>query len=744
MPASHPEAATTLIRRVMRTRLSSFVTLAQAAFAGSPALCGLLRNANLVAVVLAVATLLSLSQPAPAQFTGQGALTGSGVVGNTFEGNSSVALSADGNTALFGGPGNNSNAGAAWVFTRSAGVWTQQTQIVSPDPAALFGNAVALSADGNTALIGGPGDNSNAGAVWVFTRSAGVWTQQAKLVSPDPAAQFGNAVALSTDASTALIGGPGDGTNVGAAWVFTYSSGMWSQQAKLLASDAAGQALQGFSVSLSGDGNTAMVGGYGDNTNTGAAWIFTRSGSVWSQQGSKLVGTGAVGQAQQGYSVALSGDGSTAMMGGPFDNSQVGATWPFTNSGGTWTQQGAKLVGSGFPTGPFSEPPEQGFSVALSSDGNSALIGGPYAGTRSGGFGPDGATWVFASSGGAWTQQQMLVSNTANLPPEQGSSVALSGDEKTILVGGDLVGQAYVFVERPLADTHDFNGDFRSDILWQNSGGSLAMWLMNGGQVLQSASIATLFGSYSPGSAIIGQHDFNGDGNADILWRDSNGNDWITFMNGVTPYSNPRVLGSIPTNFSVVGTGDLNGDGLGDLLWRDSNTGSLSAWLSSAAGYTTTDFGVVPSTWTVAGEGDGYILWRDTAGDVALWLLQGGAVTQSLGLGNVPSNFLVAGVGDFNGDGFIDILWNDANSGTLSIWFLGATGVQSAAAIGTVTSNWNVAQIGDYDGDGMSDILWLDTSGDLAMWLMNGAQVSSSISLGNVGTTWQVLNLNSN
>jgi hypothetical protein len=331
---------------------------------------------------------------------------------------------------------------------------------------------------------------------------------------------------------------------------------------------------------------------------------------------------------------------------------------------------------------------------------------------------------------------------------QQTSSVALSANGNTAQSGGPA-NNSNGFAVFSLALTHDFNGDFRSDILWQNAGGGLAIWLMNGGQVLQSAAITSLGPTYSTSSSsIIGQHGV-GNTSAKIFWRDSNGNDWITFMNGVNPYSSSNfLLGAIPTNFSLVGTGDLNSDAIADPLWHDSNNGILSAWLSDRnnfADYSTTSFGVIQSNWTIAAEGNGYILWRDTAGDVALWLLQGGGqVTQSLGLGTVPNNFIIAGVGDFNGDDFIDILWNDGNTGNLSIWFLGATGVQSAAAVGTVTGSWNVAQTGDYDGDSKSDILWLDTSGNLAMWLMNGATVSSSIALGNVGTSWQVLNLNSN
>jgi len=112
--------------------------------------------------------------------------------------------------------------------------------------------------------------------------------------------------------------------------VFTRSGGVWTQQAKLIGSDAFGPfgVLQGFSVSLSGDGDTLIVGGPGDNGEVGAAWVFTRSGGVWNQQ-AKLVGTRAVGPASQGWSVSISGDGNTAIVGGPADNDRDGAAWVF-------------------------------------------------------------------------------------------------------------------------------------------------------------------------------------------------------------------------------------------------------------------------------------------------------------------------------------------------------------------------------------------------------------------------------
>jgi hypothetical protein len=156
------------------------------------------------------------------------------------------------------------------------------------------------------------------------------------------------------------------------------------QGSKLVGTGAVGAAQQGDSGALSSDGNTAIVGGYTDNSNTGAAWVYTRSGGVWTQQGSKLVGTGAVGAAQQGLSFALSSDGNTAIVGGPTDNSSAGAVWVYTRSGGVWTQQGSKLVGTG-----AVGAARQGQSVALSSDGNTAIVGGQSDNSSA------GATWVF-------------------------------------------------------------------------------------------------------------------------------------------------------------------------------------------------------------------------------------------------------------------------------------------------------------------------------------------------------------
>jgi hypothetical protein len=492
-------------RRFAKERLMSTIDAARTARAGGAVATTSRPNwssavAKAVASVLVFAAPVCAARPASAQFTQQGQkLFGTGAVGAAEQG-SSVALSGDGDTAIVGGPADNSNAGAAWVFSQNGGVWTQagpkligngaggttlegrsvalsadgDTAIVGgPENnsnagaawvfslganldlfgsgaagAAAQGYSVALSASGNTAIVGGPSANSSAGAAWVFTRSGSTWTPQGPKLSGGGAvggAEQGFSVALSADGNTAIVGGPYDNSQVGAVWVFTQSSGVWTQQgSKLVASDAVGAANQGQSVALSADGNTAIVGGPYDNSGVaGAAWVFTRSSNgAWTQQGLKLVGSGAVAPDLQGSSVALSADGNTAIVGGYVDNSGVGAAWVFTRSGSTWSQQGSKLVGTG-----AAGAAGQGYSVALSADGNTAIIGG-YS-DNSG----IGATWVFTRSGGVWTQQgSKLVGNGAVNTPndaQQGSSVALSADGTTALVGGPYdnaqAGAAWVF-----------------------------------------------------------------------------------------------------------------------------------------------------------------------------------------------------------------------------------------------------------------------------------------------------------
>ncbi|HUX95513.1 MAG TPA: T9SS type A sorting domain-containing protein [Bacteroidales bacterium] len=380
-------------------------------------------------------------------------LVGTGGVAGIQRQGMSVSLSADGNTAIVGGYGDNDYIGAAWIYTRNNGTWTQQgNKLVANDfvGKAQQGVSVSLSADGNTAIVGGNGDNSNIGAAWIYTRTGSTWSQQGKKLEGNDdigASSHGNSVSLSADGNTAIVGGFRDNSNIGAAWIYTRTGSTWTQQgSKLVGTNSIGYSYQGYSVSISADGNTAIIGGNGDNSNIGAAWIFTRSGSIWTQQGNKLIGTDYIGENNiyQGQSVSLSADGSTAIVGGRADKVAIGAAWVYTRTGNTWTQQGNKLVGTGYS----GSSPRQGYSVGLSADGNTAIIGG---------YGDDssiGAAWIFTRSSGIWSQQgDKLVGTVAAENQYQGCSVSLSTDGNTAIVGGygdnNGKGAAWVFAPLP-------------------------------------------------------------------------------------------------------------------------------------------------------------------------------------------------------------------------------------------------------------------------------------------------------
>ncbi len=351
-------------------------------------------------------------------------LIGNGASGLTITAQgSSIAISADGNTLIEGGDGDNGFTGAAWIFTRDKnGVWSQQGNklvgsnfitvgTASPEQ----GYAVSISADGNTAIIGGRRDSNYVGAAWIFTRSNNVWTDQQKLIGTGyiinindqgfivrGSVQMGSSVALSADGNTALIGGPDDNDGIGAVWVFTRSGNTWIQQGEKLLGTGGNRSVyggiqQGTSVAASADGNTIIIGapfdldtastGEATYDNNGALWIFTRSGNTWTQQGNKLFASDAF-NAEEGWSVSISADGNTTIAGGPTDNGYFGGAWVYTRNNGIWKQSSNKLLGTGY-VGASS----QGWSVGISEDGNTAIVGGPedY-------YQEQGAVWVYADT----------------------------------------------------------------------------------------------------------------------------------------------------------------------------------------------------------------------------------------------------------------------------------------------------------------------------------------------------------
>ena len=291
----------------------------------------------------------------------QAKLTASdGIVGDQF--GMSVALS--GNTAVVGARYQNGWIGAAYVFVRNGTSWTQQAKLTASDgtPLDYFGQSVAVS--GDTAVVGAWGKDGDTGVAYVFVRNGTAWTQQAKLTASDRQGgdYFGYSVAVSGD--TAVAGAEWEYASSGAVYVFVRSGSSWAEQAKFTVTRAGNEYL-GDSVAV--DGDTVLAGAHGDYAWTGAAYVFVRNGTVWTEQ-AKLTASDGAANDVAGISVAL--DADTAQVGAPGNNGATGAAYIFLRNGTNWTQQ-AKLTASGGVAGD-----QFGASAALSGD--RAVAGAPF------------------------------------------------------------------------------------------------------------------------------------------------------------------------------------------------------------------------------------------------------------------------------------------------------------------------------------------------------------------------------
>ena len=358
-----------------------------------------------------------------------------------------------------------------------------------------FGAAMALSGDGNTLAVGARREDGNAnginnpsdeaapsaGAVYVFRRVGGVWSQEAyvKASSSDPDDLFGYSLSLSNDGNTLAVGAifedssttgintaPDEAAaDAGAAYVFARSGSTWSQQAYVKASNTGSLDRFGYSVALSGDGDTLAVGAAGEASNAtgingdqtnnslggaGAVYVFTRSAGTWSQQ-AYVKASNTDGGDEFGSSVALSADGNTLAVGAaledgagtgvnPTPNNALvdsGAVYVFARNAGVWSQQAYVKASNTGVLDLF------GTSVALSGDGNTLAVGAPQEDSNATGVGGGsnelasnaGAVYVLTRSGTTWTPQAYVKASNTGALDNFGVSVALSSDGSTLAVG---------------------------------------------------------------------------------------------------------------------------------------------------------------------------------------------------------------------------------------------------------------------------------------------------------------------
>lgn len=340
-----------------------------------------------------------------------------------------VAL--DGSTALVGAWNRHSGTGAAYVFTEQHGRWTEQAELTAAGgkPGDWFGSTVAL--DGDTAVVGAP-RAAGTGAAYIFIRQGRHWMQQDRITANDsaPADWFGRTVALS--ANTLVVGAWYKHDDLGAAYVFVRHGSHWTQQAELSAGDAKEGDYFGTAVALNMD--TALVGAAGADDTAGTAYVFERHGSSWSQQAELHASDG---QCCAAFGAAVAVDGDQVVVGAPQARGGSGEAYVFVRQNGGWRQQTELRAGDGKPGDWF------GWTVTVKGD--TALIGAWYK------LGATGAAYAFAHGGNGWRQQAELRATDGRSGDSFGSSVALSGSVGLVGAGfrDHATGAVYVFALPP-------------------------------------------------------------------------------------------------------------------------------------------------------------------------------------------------------------------------------------------------------------------------------------------------------
>jgi hypothetical protein len=301
----------------------------------------------------------------------------------------------------------------------------------------------------------------------------------------------------------------------------------------------------------------------------------------------------------------------------------------------------------------------------------------------------------------------------------------------------------------------DFNADGKSDVLWRNDSGEIYAWNSQSGQ---GAFLGQSLGNPGLGWHLQDVADYSGDGKADILWRNNAGDFYVykSDAGAEVSFTGQSVSYVDPVWAVVPQAGDFNGDGRADILFRNTATGEVYVWNSQtgspAVNFLGQSLGTVGTDWSIKGVGDfngdgrADVLWRSDAGDVYVWLDSptGAPAMTGQTVSSVGNDWAIMGLGDFNGDGRDDILWRHAGDGELYVWNsqLGSSAVNFLGqSVGVVGLDWSVASIGDYDGDGRADVLFRNADGRVYLWNSTdtGPVGFAGQGLGSTSADWHIL-----
>ena len=626
----------------------------------------------------------------------------------------SVAISGD--TVVVGAPNdtiaNDHFQGSAYVFVRGTnGLWTHQAKLFDPNGAANDHMGESVSISGNTAIVGAPdatiGTDNQQGAIYVYLRTGGEWLLQQKVFAADGLALDRLAIAVDISGETMIAGSTHANANKGAAYVFVRNSGVWTQQQKLIASDASVGNVFGISVAIAQ--STAIVGSSFDSINgdsyRGSAYVFDRNGAVWTQQAKLFAADGGAND-YFGSTVDIATgflSAATAVVGvygDEIDGRQSqGSAYVFTRSDTTWTLQQKLTAADGAAHDFFGE------TVAIS--GGTIVVAATLQGDLSGPTSLQGAAYFYTrNSGSFWTQRQKLVAYDAAEGDQFGRN-AIGLSSGTVILGAQGNDSAYIYeyASKPF----DFDDDGKTDIgIFRPASGD---WWIN-----RSSTGQTVSAHFGQSSDQIIPADFTGDFKTDIaIWRPATGSWFVLRSEDSSYFAVPfGTVGDIPT------PGDFDGDGNADFaVFRPSS----STWfISQSSGGPTRIFqfgiaGDVPVVADYDADGkDDIGIFRP--GPREWWIARSSSGVLAMQFGNAGDKPVQ---GDYTGDGKADVaIWRPSTGEWLIVrsenfsfygFPFGATG--------------DVPSPGDYDADGKFDpALFRPSSG---VWFIGRSTAGTQI-----------------
>jgi 6-phosphogluconolactonase (cycloisomerase 2 family) len=518
---------------------------------------------------------------------------------------------------------------------------------------------------------------------------------------------------------------------------------------------------------------TAAPGGPFDTHSSTDSCTFSRTGN--------FVYMGGFGNHFAGFSVASSTGVLTAVSGSPFDS---GTFYPgafaMDNDGRLFLANSNGSVVNAFATDAAGVPTASAGSPFLGNQCCGALSGivHPAGFYMVAGFLPSQAVAVYRIAGsGAGTTLNVVddfasggeFTSTLAVTPQGSLLVAGNRNSRNLTVfrvnqasGGltslgiqpaDTLGATgfvtgLALVPGPTAGDFDANG--KADVLWRNSAtGQNIGWLMNGTTLIGSTFLPTIADT---NWGVKGVGDFNADARADVIWRNKvTGQNIVWLMDGLTVKGSAFLPAIADTAWDIQGVGDLDGDGRADVVWRNTNTGQNIAWLMNGTSVALAAF--LPPECTcyqlagvgdLDGDGKADLIWRHgSIGENRRWRMNGASLVSDQSLPTIAdTNWEIAGVADVDGDGKADLVWRNKVTGGDIVWLMDGMTVVSAAFIATISdTNWEIKSVRDRDGDMRADIVWRNkVTGLNIVWLMTGFAIKSASPLPTIAdVNWQIV-----